>query len=140
MDLRPLHRVPHLRHSDPEIGGRNVSRIGPGSQAATHGFLMLHACLRHRRRVSDTRAPNGSLIVGTHPLIGFAGAVVAPFGVDEMTIAGGLLDEPVRMVKCRTVDLEMPADSEIILGMASEETTAEGSFGGRPACAPSDTH
>jgi UbiD family decarboxylase len=118
---------------NPETGIRNVSyhRAQILGRNRT-GFLMLP---RQAGTIAGLYRELGrpmevAMVVGTHPLIGFAGALVAPFGLDEMTIAGGLLDEPVRMVKCRTVDLEVPAESEIVLeGIVSDETTAEGPFG-----------
>ena len=35
--------------------------------------------------------------------------------MDELAVAGGLAGEPIRMVKCRTVDLMVPADAEIVI-------------------------
>ena len=55
------------------------------------------------------------MVIGGHPLIMFAAGFVAPFGMDELAIAGGLLGEPVRLVKCKTVDIEVPADAELVL-------------------------
>ena len=37
------------------------------------------------------------------------------YGIDEYKIAGGLLKSPVKLVKCKTVDVEVPAESEIII-------------------------
>jgi 2,5-furandicarboxylate decarboxylase 1 len=56
-----------------------------------------------------------AIAIGVHPNIMFAAGYKAPPGVDEFTIAGGLFGEPVELVKCETVDLEVPADSEIVL-------------------------
>jgi UbiD family decarboxylase len=49
-------------------------------------------------------------------------------GDDEYDVAGGLLGEPLCLVKCRTVDLEVPADAEIILEgeLRAEDRVPEG--------------
>src|SRR2546422_6679858 len=52
--------------------------------------------------------------------------------VDELAIAGGLHGAPVELVKCRTVDLEVPADAELVLEgelLPIGWTTDEGPFG-----------
>ncbi len=119
---------------DPDTGLRNVSFhraqvLGPDQT----GFLI---CPRQALRIFQMYGQRGkpmevAMVVGAHPLITFAGAFVAPYGVDELTIAGGLLGDPVRMVKCETVDLEVPADAEMILEgeIIPGEMTAEGPFG-----------
>jgi UbiD family decarboxylase len=56
-----------------------------------------------------------AVVIGHHPLVYAAAATTAAYGDDEIAIAGGYLGEAVRMVKCETVDLEVPADAEIVL-------------------------
>ncbi len=53
--------------------------------------------------------------------IGVESAVLAaslfrlPFGDDELAAAGGLIGQPVPLVKCKTIDLEVSAQAEIVL-------------------------
>jgi len=54
-------------------------------------------------------------VIGVHPLDMIAAAYKAPFGFDEFGIAGGLQRCPVPLVHCETVDIEVPADAEIVL-------------------------
>jgi 2,5-furandicarboxylate decarboxylase 1 len=72
-----------------------------------------------------------AMVIGAHPALYFASSFTAPFGVDELTIAGALLGEPIRLVKCETVDLEVPAEAEIVIEgeIPPDETIAEGPFG-----------
>ena len=56
-----------------------------------------------------------AVAVGVHPFEMLAASYKAPIANDELELAGGLHGAPVPMVKCRTVDLEVPADSEIVL-------------------------
>ena len=53
--------------------------------------------------------------IGLHPAELIAASYTAPTGVNEMAIAGALRGEPVEMVRCLTVDAEVPANSEIVL-------------------------
>src|SRR5229473_823081 len=53
--------------------------------------------------------------IGTEPALTFSAIVPAPPDVEEFIIAGFLRQKPVELVKCETVDLEVPADAEIIL-------------------------
>ena len=56
-----------------------------------------------------------AIFIGHYPLYYAAAATTAAYGLDEFEIAGGYLGEAVRLVKCETVDLEVPADAEIVL-------------------------
>jgi 2,5-furandicarboxylate decarboxylase 1 len=56
-----------------------------------------------------------AIMIGHHPMYYFAAATTTQYGVDELEIASALLREDVELIKCRTVDLEVPAFAEIIL-------------------------
>src|SRR5439155_4318779 len=56
-----------------------------------------------------------AILIGHHPTYYFAAATTTQYGVDELEIASALLQEEVDLVKCETVDLEVPAYAEIIL-------------------------
>lgn len=119
---------------DPETGIRNMSFhraqvVGPDRT----GFLI---CPRQAHKIYQMYGKLGrpmevAMVIGAHPLIGFAAGFVAPYGMDELTIAGGLLGDAVRMVKCETIDIEVPADAELILEgeIWPDEMTPEGPFG-----------
>ena len=119
---------------DPETGIRNFSIhraqvLGPSST----GYLI---CPRQALRIYQMyeerdRPMEVAMVIGAHPLIAFSAAFVAPYGVDELTIAGGLLQDPLRLVRCRTVNLEVPSEAEIVLEgeIVPGERTTEGPFG-----------
>ncbi len=79
--------------------------------------------------------PSGKLevavAIGTDPAVTFSAIVPAPPDVEEYLIAGFLRAAPVELVKCETVDLEVPATSEIVLeGYVNlDELRTEGPFG-----------
>lgn len=72
-----------------------------------------------------------AVAIGTDPALTFAAIVPAPPDVEEYLIAGFLRQSPVELVKCETVDLEVPATSEIVLeGYVNlDELRMEGPFG-----------
>ena len=72
-----------------------------------------------------------AVAIGTDPATTFSAIVPAPPDVEEYLIAGFLRQKPVELVKCETVDLEVPAHAEIILEGYVElgELRTEGPFG-----------
>ena len=69
--------------------------------------------------------------IGSDPATTFSAIVPAPPEVEEYLIAGFLRGKPVEIVKCETVDLEVPANAEIVLEGYVElgELRTEGPFG-----------
>ncbi len=82
-----------------------------------------------------TDRPSGrmevAVAIGTDPAVTFSAIVPAPPDVEEYLIAGFLRAAPVELVKCETVDLEVPATSEIVLEgyVDLDELRTEGPFG-----------
>ena len=72
-----------------------------------------------------------AVAIGTEPAMAFSSIVPAPPDVEEYMIAGFLRQKPVELVKCETVDLEVPATSEIVLEgyVELDELRMEGPFG-----------
>ncbi len=72
-----------------------------------------------------------AVAIGADPAITFSAIVPAPPDVEEYLIAGFLRQKPVELVKCETVDLEVPATSEIVLEghVHLDELRSEGPFG-----------
>ena len=103
---------------DPDTGRRNVSfhRLqikGPDKS----GILLYprHTWRNYLKYQAKNQPMPVAIFIGHHPLYYAAAATTAAYGVDEFGIAGGFLGEAVRLVKCETVDLEVPADAEIVL-------------------------
>jgi len=72
-----------------------------------------------------------AVAIGTDPALTFSAIVPAPPDVEEYLIAGFLRQKPVELVKCETVDLEVPANAEIVLEghVHLDELRPEGPFG-----------
>ncbi|MEO8726714.1 MAG: UbiD family decarboxylase [Acidobacteriaceae bacterium] len=87
------------------------------------------------RQLNECPRPAGKMevavAIGTDPALTFSAIVPAPPEIEEFIIAGFLRQKPVELVKCETVDLEVPANAEIILeGYVNlDELRSEGPFG-----------
>ena len=108
---------------DPETGVQNMGTYRAGLKAADRlavrmvareatgagGFLHWQ-----KYRARKEKMPI-AIVVGAAPIVVFTGPQKLAIDLDEMGVAGGLAGEPIRMVKCKTIDLDVPADSEIVI-------------------------
>jgi 4-hydroxy-3-polyprenylbenzoate decarboxylase len=117
-----------------------TSRVGTGAPARPARAEFARAAVDIMARTAGgsqpaENMPSGKLevavAIGTDPAVTFSAIVPAPPDIEEYLIAGFLRGAPVDLVKCETVDLEVPASSEIVLeGYANlDELRAEGPFG-----------
>lgn len=70
-------------------------------------------------------------VIATEPAVHLATVANLPYGRDEIELAGGLKGEPIELVRCKTIDLAVPANAEIIVEaeIAAGELDDEGPFG-----------
>jgi UbiD family decarboxylase len=102
------------------LGVRMASRIGGAG-----GYL--HWKKYKERRTSMPCA----IVVGCAPVAMFTGGMKLPIDLDEMAVAGALAGAPIAMARAVTVDLNVPADAEIVIeGMIDPDLLEpEGPFG-----------
>lgn len=87
---------------------RLVVRMGAGEGGAG-GYL-------HWRKYHALRKPMPcAIVIGAAPVIVFTGPQKLAVDEDELAVAGGLAGVPIRKVKALTVDLDVPADAEIVI-------------------------
>lgn len=72
-----------------------------------------------------------AVAIGADPAVTYAASAPLPHGLDEMLLAGFIRKAPVKLVPAVTIDLEVPAEAEIVLEgyVAPEERRLEGPFG-----------
>jgi UbiD family decarboxylase len=72
-----------------------------------------------------------AIVVGAAPVVAYTGPQKLPVDFDEMTVAGALAGAPIRTVKALTVDIDIPADAEIVIEglIDTEQLEPEGPFG-----------
>ena len=107
-----------------------VMRTGRNRMSVmSHAFqgLGTHMARAERRGESLEVA----IVNGCDPVLLYASQAKVPQGVNELTVAGGIRGEPVEVVKCVSVDLEVPSSAEIVIEgrVLPGEWTMEGPFG-----------
>lgn len=85
----------------------------------------------HQKHEVRERRMEFAVAIGTEPVSSILAATRTPPGVSEADIAGGIRRTPVDVVRCETVDLHVPATSEIVIEgvVPPREKTPEGPFG-----------
>ena len=105
--------------SDPESGVRNMGTYRVALKAADRAVCRMVAreatgaggylhWLKYRERKEKMPI---AIVVGAAPIVMFTGPQKLATDVDEMAVAGGAAGEAIRMTRCRTIDLDVPADS-----------------------------
>ncbi|MHB8156241.1 MAG: menaquinone biosynthesis decarboxylase [Desulfocucumaceae bacterium] len=134
-DGGPFVTLPLVFTKDPENGRRNVGmyrmQIFDGQTAGMHWHLHKDGAEHLRKLSTSERRLPVAVALGADPAAIYSATAPLPHGIDEMLFAGFLRKEPVEMVRCETIDLEVPANSEIILeGYVDPlEKRVEGPFG-----------
>jgi 4-hydroxy-3-polyprenylbenzoate decarboxylase len=96
-----------------------------------HWHVQKGGATHYRKAKRRGRRVEVGVAIGADPAVCFAGTLPLPEGIDEMLVAGFIRKKPVEMVKCETVDVEVPANAEIVLEgyVDTEELRTEGPFG-----------
>jgi 2,5-furandicarboxylate decarboxylase 1 len=104
---------------DPDSGALNASPQRLQVKGPRRSGILLppshHNAMNFRKYEQRGEPMPIAAYVGHHPAHYLATSTSVPYGVDEYEIAGAVLGEPVRLVPCETVDLEVPCDAEIVL-------------------------
>jgi 4-hydroxy-3-polyprenylbenzoate decarboxylase len=132
--------LPSVFTRDPATGARNVGmyrlQVFDDCTLGMHWQTHKGGAEHHRRaaepgaQAPTTRMPV-AVALGGDPALIYAAAAPLPPGVDEVVFAGWLRGSGVEMVRCRTIDLEVPAQAEIVLEgwVDPREQRREGPFG-----------
>ncbi|MBI2368706.1 MAG: UbiD family decarboxylase [Deltaproteobacteria bacterium] len=120
---------------DPDTGRRNMAiyriqikgptRLGMKLQPPHHGGVAQAKAAARGERLEI------AIAIGGDPALHIASQALVPYGVDEIALAGALRGRPIPLVRCQSVDLEVPAFAEIVLEgvVLTELTETEGPFG-----------
>ena len=136
MDAGKFITLPLVITKDPLTGKRNVGmyrmQVFDRRTCGMH-WQTQKVGTRHYRLTEESgnERLEVAVAIGGDPATIWSGSAPLPPDMDEIMIAGFIRQEGVEMVKARTVDLEVPANSEIILEgyVASGELRTEGPFG-----------
>jgi 2,5-furandicarboxylate decarboxylase 1 len=138
-----LERIPILTHLPADAGAYVTSGVAVvrdpdlGRNVSFHRLLRLDS-RRFAARIVEGRGTHTAMLktagdvevaiaIGCPPHVLLAASMSPAKGVDEFSIAQALAPTP--LVKCRTVDLEVPASAELVLeGRITRQRAAEGPF------------
>jgi 4-hydroxy-3-polyprenylbenzoate decarboxylase len=92
----------------------------------------LKHCAIHWEKCNKKGIPlDAAVVLGGPPCITYAAVQPVSYGIDEIALAGGLARAPLELVKCKTVDLEVPAHADIVIEgkIPSDYLEPDGPFG-----------
>ena len=128
--------LPLVVSRDPESGRRNVGiyRMQIFDRNTTGMHWQTHKGGAHHYRVGESQRLQKlevAVALGGDPAAIWSGSMPLPPDMDEFAIAGLIREEPVELVKCKTIDLEVPAHAEYVLEgyVTPGELRPEGPFG-----------
>jgi UbiD family decarboxylase len=104
---------------DPETGIYNIGNYRGMVKSQTRLGIMCNPnqhIRMHWKKAKEKGVPlQAAIAIGVSPNIGFVAVTKVPLGVSEYAVAGGIAGAPVDLVRCKTVDLEVPATAEIVI-------------------------
>jgi 4-hydroxy-3-polyprenylbenzoate decarboxylase len=135
-DNAPYLSAANWVSKDPDTGGRNIGNYRAMIKSRTRTGICLAGphqhLLMHWEKYKSRGIPLPvAIVLGASPNIGYMATVKIAYGTDEYAVAGGVAGEPVELVKCKTVDIDVPATAEIVIEgeIPTDYMEREGPFG-----------
>ncbi len=135
LDAAPYITLPQVFTHSLKTGQRNVGTYR--LQKLDERTLAMHWQIHHdgaghhrEYRAAGAKMPV-AVAIGGDPVMSYIGTAPLPSGIDELLFAGFLRKANVPMVKCKTIDMRIPADVDIVIEgyIEPDETCVEGPFG-----------
>ena len=120
---------------NPDTGVRNLGvyrmQLYDDRTAAMHWQIHKRGAMHFKRMAEQGKRIEAAVIIGADPATVYTGVAPVPEGLDKYLFAGIMRRKGVELVKCQTVDLEVPAQSEIVLEgyVDPKDIRMEGPFG-----------
>ncbi len=128
--------LPCVVTKDPDTGERNVGmyrvQVYDESTIGLHWQLQKVGASHGRKYYQSGQRMPVAIFLGGDPMYPFCATAPLPEGVDEFLLAGYLRKKSVELVRCETVDLEVPANADFVIeGFVdpTEPLREEGPFG-----------
>jgi UbiD family decarboxylase len=137
-DAAPYFTATLCITQDPETGIRNMGTYRAALKATDRLGVRMAARpggaggYLHWQKYRKLKKPMPiAIVIGCAPVVMFTGPQKLPIDCDEMAVAGALAGAPIRVTKAATVDLDLPADAELVIeGLIDPELLEpEGPFG-----------
>jgi UbiD family decarboxylase len=120
-DNAPYLSAGHYITKDPDTGIQNLGnyrgqlkaprRLGMNPSVELRAGIYAH-WLKYKARGEPMPC---CVVIGCPPVISYTAVQKLPEGLDELSVAGGLADGPINVVRAKTVDLLVPAEAEIVI-------------------------
>jgi UbiD family decarboxylase len=118
---------------DPDTQARNVGVYrNMVHDRNTLGILVEpYGHLRYQWNKRPNQAFPVAIVLGADPVVPMAAVAPVPYGRDELAVAGALRGQPLELVPCVTIPLEVPASAEIVIEgeISLDDLRDEGPFG-----------
>ena len=120
-DCGPYLSAPHYITKDPETGIQNVgiyrAQVKAPDRLGMNTSLELRpGGFRHWMAYKERGEPMPCAVaLGCPPAVSYGAVQKVPIGIDEVAVVGGLVGGPINVVKAKTVDIMVPAESEMII-------------------------
>jgi 4-hydroxy-3-polyprenylbenzoate decarboxylase len=135
-DNGPYLTAAHWVTAHPETGIRNVGNYRAQLKAPDRmGCLtaVFQDMGKHWLRSRELGIPrlDVAVFLGCTPNLAYVACAKVPSDVEEYAVAGGMAEEPVELVQCKTVNMQVPANAEMIIEgwVPTDVTELEGPFG-----------
>jgi 4-hydroxy-3-polyprenylbenzoate decarboxylase len=135
-DGGPFITLPVVVSSDPRTGRRNVGlyrmQVFDSTTTAMHWHIHKGGARHLRHQKEENKRMELAACLGGDPVLIYAATAPLPDQIDEFLFAGFLRKKGVDLVKAITVDVEVPADADVVIEGyidPSEPLRSEGPFG-----------
>ena len=135
MDGGRFITMPLVFTKDPETGERNVGmyrmHVYDDKSTGMHWQTQKDGAIHAEKAKRLGKKLEVAVVIGADPATVFSAVVPLPFGLDELLFAGFVRGAGVELVKCKTIGIEVPAESEIVLEgtVDPNDLKEEGPFG-----------
>lgn len=127
--------LPQVYTKDPDTGRRNMGmyrlQVYDAKTTGMHWHMHHDGANNYRKNCEKGVRTEVAVVLGGDPAITYAATAPMPPEIDELIFAGFLRKKPVELVKCKTIDMEVPAEAEIVIEgyVDPVERRIEGPFG-----------
>jgi len=90
-----------------QVKGKNKLGVLYGAYSKAAGII--------RKNEAEKRPTEVAVFVGHHPACVLTSQTKVPVDVDEYWVMGGLLGEPIELIRAKTIDVQVPARAEFVL-------------------------
>ncbi len=120
-DNAPYITAGHYITKDPETGVYNMGNYrgqlkGRRRVGMNASHELQQGIIPHWQKARAKGEPlQCAIVLGAPPAVSYAAVQKLPYDMDELAVAGALAGSAIRVVKCKTIDLMVPADAEIVI-------------------------